>query len=36
MTTDFVLLLEQVLGIAVLGFGLGLIARYLRVITDQL
>lgn len=36
MTSDFILLLEQILGVAALGFGLGLTIRFIRIITEQL
>lgn len=36
MTTDFILLLEQILGVAALGFGLGLVIRYIRIISEMI
>lgn len=36
MTTDFILLLEQILGVAVSGFCLGLIVSNLRKLTELL
>lgn len=34
MNSDFLLLLEQILAVAALGFGFGLVIRFLRIITE--